>query len=96
MYADRIREPDSIDWKKLVFRYTFFAGAGGSGAGWRSWTCWGWYWAGWAVALALVGWEFWIARKRERGPCFRAFLHNHWVGMAVFAGIALDLAFGLP
>ena len=55
----------------------------------------GWYWAGWAVALALVGWEFWIARKRERGPCFRAFLHNHWVGMAVFAGIALDLAFGL-
>ncbi|MGQ4660700.1 4-hydroxybenzoate octaprenyltransferase [Lysobacter sp. F6437] len=52
----------------------------------------GYYWAGWAVALVLVGWEFWIARKRERGPCFRAFLHNHWVGLALFAGIALDYA----
>jgi 4-hydroxybenzoate polyprenyltransferase len=46
------------------------------------------YWAGLAAALLLVGWEFWICRRRERGPCFRAFLHNHWVGMAIFAGIA--------
>ena len=50
----------------------------------------GWYWGGWAIALMLVGWEFRIARKREREACFRAFLHNHWVGLAVFAGIALD------
>ncbi|KAF1693928.1 4-hydroxybenzoate octaprenyltransferase [Pseudoxanthomonas jiangsuensis] len=46
------------------------------------------YWAGLALALALVVWEFRIARGRERGPCFRAFLHNNWVGAAVFAGIA--------
>ena len=46
------------------------------------------YWTGLAVAAALVAWEFWIARRRERGPCFRAFLHNNWVGLAVFAGIA--------
>ncbi|MEN1928733.1 4-hydroxybenzoate octaprenyltransferase [Luteimonas sp. MJ250] len=51
-----------------------------------------WYWAGLGVALALVAWQFRICRNRERGPCFRAFLHNHWVGMAVFAGIAADLA----
>lgn len=50
------------------------------------------YYAGLGVALALVAWEFWICRRRERGPCFRAFLHNHWVGMAVFAGIAADYA----
>ncbi|QOW19435.1 4-hydroxybenzoate octaprenyltransferase [Lysobacter ciconiae] len=50
-----------------------------------------WYVAGLAVAVALVAWEFWISRTRERGPLFRAFVHNHWVGMAVFAGIALDL-----
>ncbi len=50
------------------------------------------YWAGLGVAAVLVAYEFVIARKRDRDACFRAFLHNNWVGMAVFAGIALDLA----
>ncbi|AXA85113.1 4-hydroxybenzoate octaprenyltransferase [Lysobacter oculi] len=50
------------------------------------------YWAGLGVAVLLVLWEFRIARTRERADCFRAFLHNNWVGMAVFAGIALDFA----
>ena len=52
----------------------------------------GYYLAGVAVATALVVYEFWICRKRERGPCFKAFLHNNWVGAALFAGIAVDLA----
>ncbi|HVJ37667.1 MAG TPA: 4-hydroxybenzoate octaprenyltransferase [Stenotrophomonas sp.] len=51
-----------------------------------------WYWCGFAVAVVLVSYEFFIARKRERGPCFRAFLHNNWVGLAIFVGIAVDLA----
>ena len=55
-----------------------------------------WYWAGLGVALVLVAWQFRICRNRERGPCFRAFLHNHWVGMVVFAGIALDFALRGP
>jgi 4-hydroxybenzoate polyprenyltransferase len=50
------------------------------------------YLIGLAVAVALVLWEFRIARTRDRAACFRAFLHNHWVGLAVFAGLALDLA----
>ena len=50
------------------------------------------YWAGVVVAAVLVFWEFWIARGREPAPLFRAFLHNHWVGAAVFAGIAADYA----
>jgi 4-hydroxybenzoate polyprenyltransferase len=54
----------------------------------------GFYWAGLGVALALVVQEFVIARQRGRDACFRAFLHNNWVGMAVFAGIALDFAVG--
>ena len=54
------------------------------------------YWAGLGVGVLLVAYEFWIARHRERDACFRAFLHNHWVGMAVFAGIALDLALRNP
>ncbi len=50
------------------------------------------YWGGLALALLLVVWEFWIARDREREACFRAFLHNHWVGAVVFVGLALDYA----
>ncbi|KAF1686901.1 4-hydroxybenzoate octaprenyltransferase [Pseudoxanthomonas broegbernensis] len=50
------------------------------------------YWVGLALAAALVAWEFRMARHRERGACFRAFLHNNWVGAAVFAGIAAHYA----
>ena len=46
------------------------------------------YWAGLGLAALLVGYQFLIARGREPERCFRAFLHNHWVGMAIFAGIA--------
>ena len=49
-----------------------------------------WYYAGLLAALALVVYEFMIARGRERERCFRAFLHNHWVGLTIFAGLALD------
>jgi len=52
----------------------------------------GLYWAGLGVAAALVAYEFWIARHRERAACFRAFLHNNWVGLAVFAGIVAAVA----
>jgi 4-hydroxybenzoate polyprenyltransferase len=49
------------------------------------------YWWAFALAMALVAWEFRIARHRERDACFRAFLHNHWVGATVFLGIAIAL-----
>lgn len=48
------------------------------------------YWAALGIAAVLVGWQFVIARHRERSACFRAFLHNHWVGMAIFVGLAAD------
>ncbi|HEX5694010.1 MAG TPA: 4-hydroxybenzoate octaprenyltransferase [Arenimonas sp.] len=50
------------------------------------------YWYGLGVAVLLVAYEFVVARHRGREECFRAFLHNHWVGAAVFAGLALDFA----
>ena len=45
------------------------------------------YWAAMAMAMAMVAYEFWLCRNREREPCFKAFLHNNWVGAVLFAGI---------
>ena len=52
------------------------------------------YWLGVGVAAGLIAYEFWLARRRERDACFKAFLHNNWVGAALFAGIAAALALG--
>ncbi|MBX9629932.1 MAG: 4-hydroxybenzoate octaprenyltransferase [Burkholderiales bacterium] len=51
------------------------------------------YFAGLAVAAVLCAWQFRMIRGRTREGCFRAFLHNNWVGAAVFAGIAADMSF---
>lgn len=45
-----------------------------------------------AIALAIAIHHLWIIRRREREACFRAFLGNHWLGLAIFAGIAFDYA----
>ncbi|WP_202842608.1 4-hydroxybenzoate octaprenyltransferase [Luteimonas saliphila] len=50
------------------------------------------YWAGLGVAALFVAYQFALARHRDREACFRAFLNNHWVGLAVFLGIAADYA----
>jgi 4-hydroxybenzoate polyprenyltransferase len=53
----------------------------------------GWaYYLGWAAAFAIVLYHYTLIRTRERERCFRAFLHNQWVGAALFAGIAADFA----
>jgi 4-hydroxybenzoate polyprenyltransferase len=49
------------------------------------------YWLGIAVAFGLVLYQFAIGRTRARQACFKAFLNNHWVGMAVFVGLAVSL-----
>ena len=45
-----------------------------------------------AVAAAQAAWHFTLVRSRSREGCFKAFRLNHWLGAAVFAGVALDLA----
>jgi 4-hydroxybenzoate polyprenyltransferase len=50
------------------------------------------YHAGLAVALGIALYHVRIIRNRDPVACFRAFLGNHWLGMTVFAGIALDFA----
>ncbi|MBL0010044.1 MAG: 4-hydroxybenzoate octaprenyltransferase [Nitrosomonas sp.] len=48
------------------------------------------YYAGLMVATGLIIYQYTLIRNRDRALCFKAFLHNNWVGMVVFAGIALD------
>ena len=56
-----------------------------------AWQGFGWpYQAGIAVAGALMVWHYAMIRTRSREGCFRAFLHNNWVGAAVFAGVVAD------
>jgi 4-hydroxybenzoate polyprenyltransferase len=51
----------------------------------------GTFWfGGLALAASLVAYQFRLIRDRDPQACFKAFLHNNWVGAAVFAGIALD------
>jgi len=49
------------------------------------------YYLGLGVALLLAGYQAYLIRGRGREQCFRAFRNNNWVGMAIFAGLALDL-----
>jgi 4-hydroxybenzoate polyprenyltransferase len=51
-----------------------------------------WFLGGIAVAAAQALWHVTLIRSRTREGCFRAFRANHWLGLAVFAGTALDLA----
>jgi 4-hydroxybenzoate polyprenyltransferase len=46
---------------------------------------------GLAAAAAQALWHFGLIRDRSRDGCFKAFRLNHWVGFAVFAGIALSV-----
>ena len=45
------------------------------------------YWLGLAVAAAQAGYHYLLIREREAARCFRAFRLNHYVGLAVFAGV---------
>ena len=45
------------------------------------------YYAGLALAAAMMVYHYFLIRGRSRDGCFRAFRHNNWVGLAIFAGI---------
>jgi 4-hydroxybenzoate polyprenyltransferase len=48
-----------------------------------------WYFVALPFVTGLFCYQQWLIRQRQRDACFEAFLHNNWVGMVVFAGIAL-------
>jgi len=53
----------------------------------------GWPWfGGVAVAAILFVRQQYEVRSRDRNACFKAFLNNNWVGVAIWAGLLLSYA----
>ncbi len=50
----------------------------------------GWFLGGMVVAMGMALYHLTLIRERTRQGCFAAFLHNNWLGGAIFAGIVLD------
>ena len=48
------------------------------------------YYGGLLAAFFVMLYHYTLIRNRDRMRCFRAFLHNNWVGGAIFLGIVLD------
>ena len=46
--------------------------------------------AGLVVSAGIIAYHYTLIRERDRPKCFKAFLHNNWVGAAIFAGWVLD------
>jgi 4-hydroxybenzoate polyprenyltransferase len=48
------------------------------------------YFGGLLVAALLAFYHYTLIRERDRAGCFRAFLHNNWLGATIFLGIVAD------
>jgi 4-hydroxybenzoate polyprenyltransferase len=64
--------------------------AGMAVVGWHRRLAWPYY-AGLGVAAAIAVYHVALIRGRDRDACFKAFRHNHWYGLAVFAGTVIAL-----
>jgi len=50
-----------------------------------------WFYLGWSAALGCAIYELRLITTRKRDACFKAFLHNNWLGASLFIGILLGL-----
>ena len=48
------------------------------------------YYVGLLIAAGIAAYHYTLIRLRQRDLCFKAFLHNNWLGATLFAGIAVD------
>ncbi len=48
------------------------------------------YYAGLIIAALLMIYHQSLIHRRERELCFKAFLHNHWIGAVIFLGIVAN------
>jgi 4-hydroxybenzoate polyprenyltransferase len=51
------------------------------------------YYVGLAAALLLVCRQYILIKNRDKSNCFNAFLHNNWIGLVLFIGIAAEYYF---
>lgn len=51
----------------------------------------GWpYWLGLLIAIIIALYHYTLIKDRDTTQCFTAFMHNNWLGAAIFAGILID------
>jgi len=77
-----------FDVAAVMLCYTLFLGC-------MAWVGWHehlgvFYIMGLVGAAGIAVYHFSLIRHRDRAKCFKAFLHNNWLGATVFAGIVLD------
>ena len=48
------------------------------------------YYAGLVAAALIAIFHYRLIRTRSREGCFKAFLHNNWLGLAIFAGLVAE------
>jgi 4-hydroxybenzoate polyprenyltransferase len=77
-----------LDVAMVMLCYALFIAAMAAIGGWARFGV--AYYAGLVAAAAIAMYHYFLIRGRTREGCFKAFLHNNWLGAAVFAGIALD------
>ncbi|NOR19087.1 MAG: 4-hydroxybenzoate octaprenyltransferase [Xanthomonadales bacterium] len=59
--------------------------------GWIMGLSWPWF-TGVALAALLFAIQQYEVRDRSREACFKAFLNNNWVGLAIWVGLLVDYA----
>ncbi|MEH6358008.1 MAG: 4-hydroxybenzoate octaprenyltransferase [Pseudomonadales bacterium] len=52
-----------------------------------------WYYAGLIASALLFIYHQYLIKDRKGDLCFKAFLHNHWVGLVIFLGILLHYGY---
>ncbi len=53
-----------------------------------------WYFGAWLIACGLAGFQIFMLADRRPAHCIMAFFNNHYLGMVIFIGIALNYSFG--
>lgn len=48
------------------------------------------YYISLGAAAALFAYQQYLIRFRQREACFKAFMNNNWVGLAIFIGVVVD------
>jgi len=51
-----------------------------------------WFTLGMLIAAGCAVYHYQLIRTRDRARCFAAFMHNNWLGAAMFGGLALEYA----